>query len=88
MRVHHYVKNILVFSALACSGKMFEVDLLLKNVIGFMSFCLAASSIYIINDIRDKENDAKHPVKCKRPISSIRQTQFFYKIWIIIKYDL
>ena len=70
MRVHHYIKNILVFSALACSGKLFEINLLLKNIIAFAAFSMAASSIYIINDIRDKDSDAVHPVKCHRPIAS------------------
>ena len=34
-------------------------------VAGFIAFCFFASSIYIINDYRDIEDDRKHPVKCK-----------------------
>lgn len=39
-------------------------------LLGFMAFSFMASSIYIINDYRDVEDDRKHPEKCKRPIAS------------------
>jgi len=39
-------------------------------ILGFIVFCLIASSIYIINDYRDIEDDRKHPVKSKRPLAS------------------
>jgi len=38
--------------------------------LGFVAFSFTASSIYIINDYRDREDDRKHPVKCKRPLAS------------------
>ena len=37
---------------------------------GFLAFCFFASSIYIINDYRDIDDDRKHPVKSKRPLAS------------------
>ena len=41
-------------------------------MIAFGSFCLAASSIYLLNDILDREEDARHPKKRSRPIASGR----------------
>jgi 4-hydroxybenzoate polyprenyltransferase len=38
--------------------------------LGFIAFSFIASSIYILNDYRDIEDDRKHPVKCKRPLAS------------------
>ena len=70
MRVHHYIKNGLIFAALACSGMFFDWSRLLTVTIGFISFCALSSVVYIINDIQDKDKDAKHPTKCKRPIAS------------------
>ncbi len=70
MRVHHYIKNILVFAALACSGQLFQVKQLLAGITGFVAFCMVSSVVYIINDIRDKEKDRQHPTKCNRPIAS------------------
>lgn len=70
MRVHHYIKNILVFAALACSGQIFCGEKLLKGVWGFLAFCLTSSVVYIINDIRDRDWDRLHPTKCRRPIAA------------------
>lgn len=70
MRVHHYIKNLLVFAALACSGQFFYPEKLISGVFAFFSFCLLSSVVYIINDIRDKEKDRNHPTKRNRPISS------------------
>jgi decaprenyl-phosphate phosphoribosyltransferase len=38
--------------------------------LGFAAFSFFASSIYIINDLRDIEQDKKHPSKSKRPLAS------------------
>ncbi len=70
MRVHHYMKNLLVFAALVCSGQLFVPAKLCAGVLGFLAFCAASSAIYIINDIRDCEKDRRHPTKCRRPIAS------------------
>ena len=70
MRVHHYIKNLLVFAALACSGQLFNLDKLLSGAAGFAAFCLICSVVYIINDIRDRDKDRLHPTKCTRPIAS------------------
>lgn len=70
MRVHHYIKNFLVFAALACSGQMFRPEKLYAGVLGFVAFCMVSSVVYIVNDIRDVEKDRAHPTKCKRPIAS------------------
>ena len=69
MRVHHYIKNLLIFAAVACSGNFFVAGKLLSAVLGFFSFCMVSSVIYIINDINDVEKDRKHPTKKDRPIA-------------------
>lgn len=70
MRVKHYIKNGLVFAALACSGRLFEKEKLFAGLMGFAAFCLVSSVVYIVNDIRDREKDACHPTKKERPIAS------------------
>ncbi len=72
IRCHHYMKNLLVFSALAFSGQMTDTDKLLAGVIGFFAFCAASSFVYIVNDLRDREKDRLHPKKKDRPIASGR----------------
>ena len=70
MRVHHYIKNLLVFVPLACSGQLFHSGKLIASIYAFLSFCFISSSIYFINDIRDIEKDRNHPAKCNRPIAA------------------
>lgn len=71
-RVHHYIKNLLVFLALICSGQLFQGERFLAAFWGFCAFCMLSSSIYVINDIRDVEKDRRHPTKCRRPIAAGR----------------
>lgn len=70
MRIQHYIKNILVFAALACSGQLFSPEKLTAGTAAFIAFCAISSVVYIINDIRDVEKDRNHPTKCKRPIAA------------------
>ena len=70
IRVKHYLKNGLIFLPLFFAVKLTDVGLLLRTLAGFAAFCLAASLIYIVNDIRDIEKDRQHSTKCNRPLPS------------------
>ncbi len=74
MRPHQWVKNLLVFAPLAFTekGLLFEAQAWLAAVCAFAAFCLSASSIYLLNDIVDREEDARHPKKRLRPIAAGR----------------
>ena len=71
IRVKHWIKNILIFIPIVCSGTINNV-----NVItcfgGFFAFSFASSFVYIINDINDIEKDKQHPRKKNRPLPSGR----------------
>lgn len=70
MRVKHYIKNLLVFAPLIFNGSLFDAEKLKSTLLGWLSFSLVASAIYIVNDIRDAEKDRRHPTKKERPIAS------------------
>ena len=70
MRPKHYIKNFLVFFPLIFSGSLFNVNNIIVTLLGMVCFCLVASSIYIINDIKDVEKDRLHVTKRNRPIAS------------------
>ena len=70
MRLHHYLKNGLIFAPLIFSGNLFDRELLYNTTLGFIAFCLIASVVYIINDIQDVEADRLHPTKSKRPLAA------------------
>jgi decaprenyl-phosphate phosphoribosyltransferase len=74
VRPRQWVKNLLVLAApLAALGGSVRYDfsgVLVKASIAFVVFCLAASSVYLINDARDVEADRAHPTKRFRPIAA------------------
>jgi decaprenyl-phosphate phosphoribosyltransferase len=74
VRPRQWVKNLLVLAApLAALGGSVRYDIsgvLVKASIAFVVFCLAASSVYLINDARDVEADRAHPTKRFRPIAA------------------
>lgn len=69
-RIKHYLKNVLIFLPIIFSSNLFNLSLLVKNIVGFFAFSLVTSVVYIINDIKDVEKDRKHPVKKNRPIAN------------------
>jgi len=70
MRPFQWSKNGLVFMALVFAHRLFDFGSDVRVLLAFGVFSLAASSIYIINDIGDREKDRLHPEKRHRPIAS------------------
>ena len=70
VRVHHWIKNGLVFISLLFSAGFFDSSFIAGTVLGFFCFSLASSIVYILNDIRDIEKDRLHDTKCRRPLAS------------------
>jgi len=69
LRIHQWAKNLLVFLPLITSHQI-NWQTLWNSSLGFFCFSLAASSIYILNDLFDLEDDRRHPQKKNRPIAS------------------
>ncbi len=70
MRCKSYIKNFFVFIPLFYSTQIFNISQLSKSFIAFISFCLIASTVYVINDIMDIEKDRMHETKKNRPLAS------------------
>jgi 4-hydroxybenzoate polyprenyltransferase len=70
IRVAHWAKNLFLFAPLFFAGRLFATDKLLEVFLGVVAFSLVASSIYILNDIKDIDKDRLHPVKQHRAIAS------------------
>ncbi len=70
IRPKDWAKNVFLFVPLFFAELIFDKVKMLQVLGGFVCFCLVASSIYIINDYRDREDDKKHPVKKNRPLAS------------------
>ena len=70
LRPKQWVKNLIIFAALVFSMNLFNVQRLVAAILTFVIFCLLSSAVYILNDIRDVEQDRLHPWKKKRPIAT------------------
>lgn len=69
-RPRQWLKNLALFAPLVFEGEFFNPFKFWFVVLGFVIFSIVTSSIYLINDVIDKEKDRSHPFKSKRPIAA------------------
>jgi len=72
MRLHHWLKNLLVLVPLLAAHRLYDPRMLEHALVGVLSFCLAASGIYLLNDLFDLRSDRRHPSKKERALASGR----------------
>jgi decaprenyl-phosphate phosphoribosyltransferase len=71
MRPKQWVKNAFVAAPLVFSAEFLNPQAVGRTVVAFLLFCLAASAVYILNDIKDLERDRLHPKKSRsRPLAA------------------
>jgi 4-hydroxybenzoate polyprenyltransferase len=72
MRPKQWIKNLIIFTALVFDQQLFHPQPFFRTLAGFILLCIAASAVYLINDLADLEQDRMHPVKRLRPLASGR----------------
>jgi len=70
MRLHQWVKNLLVFIPLLAAHKVTDGSAPLAAGLAFVAFGVTASAVYLLNDLLDLSADRQHPQKCRRPFAS------------------
>lgn len=70
LRPGQWIKNTACLAGLIFSGQFFNGPAQLGALAAFAMFCMAASAVYIINDLCDRENDRRNPRKAHRPIAA------------------
>lgn len=70
IRPKEWIKNVFVFAALIFSQNLFDPYSFIVSSLAFFLFCVLTGSVYLVNDLMDKEEDKQHPYKKKRPIAS------------------
>ena len=70
LRCHQWSKNALFAVPVLASAHILPMVDYLNLCIGIFAFSLIASSVYIINDIIDLDNDRSHETKRNRPLAS------------------
>jgi 4-hydroxybenzoate polyprenyltransferase len=71
MRPRQWIKNVFVFAAPLFSKIVIDRPrTLFPVVIAFFLLSFLSASVYLLNDVIDRENDRQHPRKCRRPIAA------------------
>jgi decaprenyl-phosphate phosphoribosyltransferase len=70
MRPRQWLKNVLVLAAPLAAGTIADPQVLGPTLLAFALFCLAASGIYLLNDVHDVAEDRRHPRKRFRPVAA------------------
>lgn len=70
LRLYQWVKNLLIFVAPAAAHTLFEPQTLRASLLAFLAFGLAASGVYLLNDLLDLRSDRRHPRKRHRPFAN------------------
>jgi 4-hydroxybenzoate polyprenyltransferase len=70
IRMHHWLKNLLLLVPLLAAHRLYESAALLDVAVGGLAFCLAASGVYLLNDLLDLPSDRRHMHKKKRALAS------------------
>jgi decaprenyl-phosphate phosphoribosyltransferase len=69
-RPRQFVKNGFVLLPIFFGGKLGDLGALEQTLIAFAAFCLAAGGVYVLNDLKDIQEDRQHPAKKNRPLAS------------------
>lgn len=70
LRPAQWAKNSFVLAPVVFAGDLAEPGALLRALAAFAAFCAASSAVYLVNDLRDREQDRHHPLKRHRPIAA------------------
>lgn len=70
LRSYQWAKNALVLVPLLASHRLLDQAALGQAMIAVVAFCLAASGVYLLNDLLDLPDDRRHPVKRHRPLAA------------------
>jgi 4-hydroxybenzoate polyprenyltransferase len=70
LRPAQWTKNLFVVAPLLFGKAATEAGPALRTLAVAVAFCGAASALYLLNDVRDREADRAHPVKRHRPVAS------------------
>jgi 4-hydroxybenzoate polyprenyltransferase len=70
IRPSQWLKNAFLFAPLIFAKHLFDLSYIWREMLAFSGFCLVSSTIYVVNDILDREADKLHPIKRNRPLAS------------------
>lgn len=70
LRPTQWAKNLFVLAALVFGRQLSDRTAVAHALLALLAFCCLSSTVYLINDLRDREEDRRHPLKRLRPIAA------------------
>jgi len=70
LRPTQWAKNLFVLAPAVFGGLLLDERVALRVGLALLAFCFASSSVYLVNDLRDREEDRRHPLKRFRPLAA------------------
>ena len=69
LRPRQWTKNLLLFAGIVFAAKLGDLSRWVEALAAFAAYCAASSAAYLVNDVRDAEEDRRHPLKRLRPVA-------------------
>ncbi len=70
VRPEQWTKNLFVFAGLLFGGRLLDLEAIALATATFAMFCALSGSVYLFNDVADRDTDRMHPLKSSRPIAT------------------
>ncbi|MFY7954490.1 MAG: UbiA family prenyltransferase, partial [Armatimonadaceae bacterium] len=70
LRLHQWLKNLLVLAPIAGAHRFDDFPTWVSAVLAFVCFGTVASSVYVLNDLADVDDDRRHHRKRYRPFAA------------------
>ena len=70
LRPNQWTKNLVVLAGLLFGERLFDESAQFAAITAFVVFCAISSSMYLLNDLLDRQEDRGHPIKSARPIAT------------------
>jgi len=70
MRPAQWAKNVFVLAPLVFGRFLQDPGISVRALLAVVAFCCASSAVYLVNDLRDREEDRRHPLKRLRPLAA------------------
>lgn len=70
LRPHQWAKNSFVLAPLVFARALGDLESVQRALLAFAAFCCISSAVYLVNDLRDRDADRRHPLKKHRPLAA------------------
>lgn len=70
LRPAQWAKNLFVLAPAVFSSLLLQPEIPVRAALALVAFCFASSAVYLVNDLRDREEDRRHPLKKLRPLAA------------------